>query len=175
MDFSNLVVPKTVNGVPGLENAGNSRFRGLEGDIEWRIRPILRWRTALSLHDARFTDYVTEFDPGVPTQLSGNRVEMTPRYLAATGLVYAPAKGWTGSVQVRYVGSRYLNKRNTALAAAYTTWDAGVGYRMKNWEVRLDATNINNKREPISESEMGDAQYYRLPAMRILLSANYTF
>ena len=57
-----------------------------------------------------------------------------------------------------------LNKRNTALAPPFTTVDVGIGYRLERWELRLDGRNLGDKRDPISESELGDAQYYRLPA-----------
>ena len=56
-----------------------------------------------------------------------------------------------------YVGERFLNKRNTALAPAYTTWSAGIGYRFEAWEIRLDGENLNDTRPPVAESELGDA------------------
>jgi iron complex outermembrane receptor protein len=68
------------------------------------------------------------------------------------------------NVLVNYVGERFLNKRNTSIAKAYTTVSGGIGYRMSRGEFRVDARNINNVRPPVAESEMGDAQYYRLPA-----------
>jgi outer membrane receptor protein involved in Fe transport len=109
---------------------------------------------------------MTEFD-GVPAQLRGNRLEMSPQHLASTGWVYAPVKGWEASTQIQFVGSRYLNKRNTALAPQYTTWSAGLGYRTEGWELRLDGVNLNDQRPPVAESEVGDAQYYRLFARRV--------
>ena len=38
---------------------------------------------------------------------------------------------------MNYVGSRYLNKRNTALAGQYATLGLLVGYRHGRYEVRL--------------------------------------
>ncbi|HZI93191.1 MAG TPA: TonB-dependent receptor [Patescibacteria group bacterium] len=170
MDFENLVVTQSVMGLPALVNGGRQRFRGAEVDADWRIHKDLRWRTSYSLHDARFRDFVTDFG-GVATQLAGNRLEMSARNMASTGLLWAPEHGWRASAQANYVGSRFLNKRNTALAPAYTTWSAGAGYRRDAWEIRLDGYNLNNRRPPVSESELGDAQYYRLPARRLILSA----
>jgi len=168
MNFENLVVSQATMGLPELTNAGSERFRGIEIDSDWRIRPDLWLRTTYSLHDARFRDFLTEFD-GTPARLRGNRLEMSARNLASAGLVYAPSHGWAASTGVHYVGSRYLNKRNTALAPWYATWSAGVAYRGRGWEVRLDGTNLNNQRPPVSESEIGDAQYYLLPARRFEL------
>ena len=49
----------------------------------------------------------------------------------------------------------------------FSTIDAGVGYRLARTEVRLDARNLGNRRDPVSESEFGDAQYYRMPARSV--------
>jgi iron complex outermembrane receptor protein len=166
MNFANLVVATVRNGQPALENAGHERFTGAEGEMDWSVTPAVRLEATYSYHDARFRDYVTAFD-GLPAQLAGNRFEMTPLHMAAAGLVYAPARGLVGSAVVNYVGERYLNKRNTALAAAYTTVTAGVGYRFAAGELRVDGRNLTNRRPPVAESELGDAQYYLLPARSI--------
>jgi outer membrane receptor protein involved in Fe transport len=174
MDFDNLVVARTVNGLPGLDNAGQSRFKGVEVSAAGRVRSGLSLRGAWSWHDARFRDYVAEFD-GVPTPLAGNRLEMSPNTIASAGLLWAPERGLLASLSVRYVGSRYLNKRNTALADAYTTLDASVGWRAGRYEARLDGRNLSDERPPVAESELGDAQYYRLPARQLRLSVSARF
>ncbi len=174
MNFQNLVVSQAPMGLPELTNAGAERFRGIELDSDWWIRPTLRLRTTYSLHDARFRDFETEFD-GMAAQIRGNRLEMSARNLASAGMVYAPRHGWGASTQVQYVGSRYLNKRNTALAPWYATWSAGVAYRGEGWELRLDGTNLNNQRPPTAESELGDAQYYLLPARAFELRYTRSF
>jgi iron complex outermembrane receptor protein len=43
----------------------------------------------------------------------------------------------------------------------------GVGYRFDRYELRFDAHNLTDRRDAVSESELGDAQYYRMPARRI--------
>lgn len=48
------------------------------------------------------------------------------------------------------------------MAPAFTTFDAGVGYRLDRAEIRLDGRNLGNRRDAVSESEFGDAQYYRM-------------
>jgi len=172
MDLKNLVVPTTVDGMPALENAGEERFRGIEAEVRGHLAGNLLARAAWSLHDARFLDYVRDFD-GVATQLSGNRQEMTPRDLAAVGLVWAAPQGLTAHADLRYTGARYLNKRNTALVPGFTSWSAGLGWRAANWELRLDGENLSDRRDPIAESEMADASYYRLEARRVWLSVEW--
>jgi outer membrane receptor protein involved in Fe transport len=174
MDFENLVVARTVNGLPGLINAGTQRFSGLETGAVAQVSRDVSVRASYSFHDAHFRDFVFEFD-GVPTQLEGKRLEMSARHVAAGGLLYAPGRGPLAALEVKYVGSRFLNKRNTALADGYATVDASVGYRVGRWEARLDGRNLTNQRAPVAESELGDAQYYRLPSRRLDVSLGVRF
>ena len=166
MDFANLVIARTVNGLPSLTNAGTERFKGLELGTAWYLPRSITARASYSFHDATFVDFIQEFAPGVSTQLGGKRLEMSARHLASAGLIYAPAHGVVGFAELNGVGSRFLNKRNTALADAYVTVAAGVGYRASRWELRLNGRNLTDQRAPVAESELGDAQYYRLPARR---------
>jgi iron complex outermembrane receptor protein len=175
MDFENLVVSQAnEEGLPELVNAGSERFKGIELETQGRLRPDLWWEASYSWHDAKFRDFVQDFD-GVPTQLRGNRLEMSARNLASAGLIYAPAQGLTGSVLANYVGDRFLNKRNTALTPSYTTWGASLGYRFGAWDLRLSGENLNDTRPPVAESELGDAQYYILPARTFRLGLGYRF
>jgi outer membrane receptor protein involved in Fe transport len=173
MDLTNIVVSQNVGGIPTLENAGQERLRGLELGIGASVRPDLRLTLDYSLHDASFIDYLTEFG-GVPTQLAGNTLEMSARQMASVGVTWGRATGWRLWTQADYTGSRWLNKRNTAPADAFTTWDAGVGYRFRALEVRLDAWNLTDRRDPVAESELGDAQYYLTPAPRVALGLRWT-
>ncbi|MEO6192237.1 MAG: TonB-dependent receptor [Thermoanaerobaculia bacterium] len=175
MDFENLVISaQSEEGLPELVNGGSERFKGVELELRGRLCPDFWLQGTYAWHDAKFRDFVQDFD-GVLTQLAGHRLEMSARSLASAGLIYAPARGLTGSVVANYVGERFLNKRNTALSPDYTTWSAGIGYRFEAWEIRLDGENLNDTRPPVAESELGDAQYYRLPARRARLSLGFRF
>jgi outer membrane receptor protein involved in Fe transport len=174
MDFENLVISQAVDGLPQLANAGSNRFKGVELDLKGRLLPDFWWQGTYAWHDAKFRDSIQNFD-GVPTQLRGNRLEMSARHLGSAGLIYAPARGLVGSVVANYVGDRFLNKRNTALAPSYTTWAAGLGYRADRWELRLDGENLGDERPPVAESELGDAQYYRLTARTVRLRLGLRF
>ena len=169
MELENLVLPGSSNGLPSLENAGAERFRGIETELRAHVSDELMLRAAWSLHDARFLDYVRDFD-GEPTQLEGNRQEMTPRDLGAFGAVWASPSGFVVRADLRYTGARYLNKRNTALAPGFTSWSAGIGWRTPRWEARLDGENLSDRRDPVAESELADASYYRLEGRRVWLS-----
>jgi outer membrane receptor protein involved in Fe transport len=174
MDFHNLVIAQAVNGLPALANAGAERFKGFEAAASVRLQGDWNGRATYSFHDARFRDFLTEFD-GVPTQLAGKRLEMSARHMFSAGLVHAPGLGLLALAEVQHVGSRFLNKRNTALAPGYTTLAAALGWRFKRYEVRVDGTNLTDRRDPVAESELGDAQYYRLHARRIEATASVRF
>lgn len=174
MNMNNLVVSTVDNGLPALENGGRQRFRGFEVEGNWSPVPNARLEASLARHDARFRDYEQAFD-GVVTQLDGKRIEMSPRDLASIGGSFGAASGWRGSLAVNYTGERMLNKRNTALAGGFTTVSAGVGYAAGFGEIRVDGTNLTNRRDPVSESELGDAQYYLVPARAIRVSYSRSF
>jgi len=174
MDFENLVAATVVGGLPSLQNSGSTRFQGFEIAAEARAARSIVGRVAYSFHDGRFVDFVQDFD-GANTQLAGNRFEMSARHLFSAGLIVAQETGLVGDVIVKYTGDRYLDKRNTAPASPFTTLDIGVGYRFERWELRVDGRNLTDARAPVSESELGDAQYYRMPARRFDVSAGFRF
>ncbi len=78
-------------------------------------------------------------------------------------------------MRVGIVGSRFLDRLNTALAPAYVSLAAGVGYREGAWELRAEGRNLTNRRDAVSASEMGDGQYYLLPARRVNVSVTRKF
>lgn len=170
MDLENLVTATTVNNLPALINSGKTRFEGLELASELRLPFSMLARATYSFHDGKFVDFVRDFG-GVPTQLAGNRIEMSGRHLASAGFSFAPQSGLIAYTTANYTGNRYLNLRNTALANPFTTIEAGVGYRAGRFEFRVDGRNLTNRRDPVSESEFGDAQYYRMPARTIQTGA----
>src|SRR5262245_41486904 len=169
MDFSNLVITADVGGLPTLVNAGEERFRGAEVEGTVKIAHDFHVEGGFSLHDAKFTDSVQDIG-GTPTQLAGNRLEMSARYLASAGVVWSPQKKWTASSTVNYVGSRFLDEENDLVADPYYLWNAGVGYRLSAGTVRLDAFNISDVRPPVSVSELGGEQYYIMPARTVVAS-----
>jgi outer membrane receptor protein involved in Fe transport len=100
---------------------------------------------------------------------------MSARHLASAGIIVAPRRGVVAGATLLYVGSRYLNKRNTALADGYATMALTGGYRFGRWEVRVDVHNVTDERPPVAESELGDAQYYRLPARELAVALAWRF
>ncbi len=174
MHFRNLVVSQDVNGLPALTNAGSERFKGAEIEARYQLADALSLQGTWAWHDARFGNDVQLLGTG-PQQLRGNLLVLSPRQLAGIGLIYSPASGWNANLIANRVGARFLDKQNTALASAYTLLDAGIGYRHDRWEVRLDARNLTDRRDPVAASELGDGQFYRLPGRSVQASLRYDF
>jgi outer membrane receptor protein involved in Fe transport len=166
MNFKNLVTATTVGGLPALINAGTQRMKGFESSVSLLLPRDVIARATYSFHDARFRNFVQDFD-GVPTQLAGKRLELSARNLAAFGVTYAPLRGFLGTVGLNYTGSRFLNMRNTALAEGFVMVDVGAGYRTPRWELRVDARNLADRRDPVAESELGEAQFYLMTSRRV--------
>jgi iron complex outermembrane recepter protein len=172
VDFDNQPVQGTGStGKPALLPAGRQRYKGL--DLEGTLRPIDGWlmKANLTWSDARYRDFVTDID-GTPTQLAGKHQLLTPRLRAGAGLLFAPERGWRGSVTASYSGSHWLDRQNTARASGYAVVDASLGYRFERCTVQLAAANIGNRRDAVQQSELGEDQFYRLPARRFDLTLN---
>ncbi|MEP7044580.1 MAG: TonB-dependent receptor, partial [Dokdonella sp.] len=174
MNFRNLVVTTEEDGLPALANAGKEKFKGAELEARWHLVDGLSLTGTYAYHDTRFGNYLAVED-GELQQFKGNRLEMSPQNLAAVGLMYAQPQGFHGYAVADYVGSRFLDKGNTITAGSYTTIDAGFGYAWGRWDVRVDGYNLSDRRDPVAESELGDAQFYRMPARSYWLSAHYSF
>jgi iron complex outermembrane recepter protein len=109
------------------------------------------------------------------TQLRGKNQELTPRNTRALGVVFGDAVGPQASVVYSYIGERFLNKRNTAPVGDYETIDASLGWNFGEWAIRVTGSNLTDKRAPTAESELGDAQYYRLPARHVEAGFEFSF
>ena len=171
-NMNNTVIATQVNGLPGIANGGQQRFKGVELSTDWNFAGDWRWQVAYSYHDATYRNFLNA-TPGGLVQDAGNRLEMSPLDLFSTGMFYMPDQGWNGNIVVRHVGSRYFDPENTVRADAFTSFDAGVGYRIGKWSLNLQGRNLNDRRDPVSNSELGDSQSYVLPGRFIEISAAY--
>lgn len=174
LDFNNLVVPQTVNGRPGLTNAGQLNLDGYEAEAQWHAVDVVSVYGAWAYHKAVFGDYQRLFGNTL-TQLRGKNQELTPRNTRALGVVFGDTQGAQASVVYSYIGERFLNKRNTAPVGDYETLDASVGWEFGDWGVRITGSNLTDKRPATAESELGDGQYYLLPARHIEAGFEWRF
>ena len=174
--FQNLVIPENIDGLPGLANGGKQRFRGFEFETRWSPTDNLALSLSYAHHIARFTNFEVLLDDGSVEQLSGNRLQLSPKNLASAIVTYAPKVGPQVSATMRYVGSRFLDRENAIKAGSYAAVDARVGWRLKNrWGFFVEGQNLTNRRDPVTESELGEGQYDRLSGRRVLATASYDY
>jgi outer membrane receptor protein involved in Fe transport len=100
---------------------------------------------------------------------------MSPRVLAAAGLLYTPSQGLNATLVATYAGHRWLNEENTAPASGYVTLDATLGYRLGRYGITLEGTNLTNQRPPVSASEFGSQSFYLLPARMLWVRLGTSF
>jgi iron complex outermembrane receptor protein len=160
MDFTNLVVP-TDSG--SLTNAAGERLEGFELEGRYNVSGDLAVTANYSWHDAHFTQYQF-FDgaAGAYVDVAGRDLPLSPRQLAAAGVLYQPPQGLGATLVLTYVGRRYLDEENLAAVGGYTRLDATLGYRFGRYEVAFEGTNLTNQRPPVSASEFGSESFYRL-------------
>ena len=178
MTFENMVVSILgVGGGPELTNAGEERFRGIETNLRWTPPqwPGASIDLGYAHHDARFVDFTFTTPDSQLRDVSGNMLEMVPRHLVNGRIGYRAASGIGGFVAARYQGERPFNRRNTFFADAFTEWDAGVSYDQAHWRVTVVGRNLSDDRHVITESEIGDSQFYVAPPRRVTASVGYRF
>jgi outer membrane receptor protein involved in Fe transport len=170
MRFNNLVIATDT----GLANAGSERFHGVEFETKYRLADDLNLQASYAWHNARFEDSI-EFVDDTPVQLRGNQLPLSPHHLGGVGLTWTPSQGFNGYIIGSYVGSRFLDRLNTIKSGSYTTIDAGIGYRCKHMELRLDGTNLSNRRDPVASSEFGEDSFYHLNGRSLMASVRWDF
>jgi outer membrane receptor protein involved in Fe transport len=178
MTFENLVVSILgAGGLPELTNAGEERFRGFESTGRWS--PAALPGSALSVgyahHDARFVDFTFVTPTGELRDVSGKKLELVPRDLLNGRAALRTSLGMGGFVAARYQGARPFNRRNTFFADAFTEWDAGLSYDRGRWRVAVVGRNLGDDRHVVTESEIGDAQFYVAPPRRFTAEVGYRF
>ncbi len=179
MDFRNsLTYAPNGAGQYVRGNAGQSRFRGFEVEATYELLSELRLSAHYADHDARYRAYTLADG----TDVSGKHVEMSPAQAGGVGLLFGQPTGTTASLVVSYVGARYLDKSNAVRAAGYATLDAALGVRLGQYKIRFGGSNLTNRRDATSASDLhesvtvtGTAGYYRLPGRAASLTVSIGF
>jgi iron complex outermembrane receptor protein len=177
MDLKNgLTFADDGNGNFRPVNSGETRFQGFEIESRYEVLPHLQLSAHYANHDAHFVRFT--LDDGV--DVSGKRIEMSPRQLGGIGLLYSAPHGVSATVVADYVGNRMLDKANSVEVGGYTTLDASLGYSLGRYRIQLNGYNLTDRRDPVAASELqeavtvtGTAGYYRLPGRAVQLAISF--
>ncbi len=165
VDFDNLIYNTTDSaGEPTQKNGGRERYKGAELELKYRVLPELRLSANYSYNDARYRDFVDADGDS----LAGLRLPLSPRNLAALGLIYGDSTGPQASLVGNYVGNRTLDMGNSRVASAFITLDTTVGCVFGRYTASFNVYNLTDRRDAIQQSELGEDQYYQLPGRRML-------
>ncbi|HLZ97060.1 MAG TPA: TonB-dependent receptor [Steroidobacteraceae bacterium] len=171
LDFKNLVVP-TDSGF--LTNAAGEQLQGVEVDARFNVDADFALLANYTYHNARFTHY--EFFDGnanAYVEVAGKQLPLSPRQLAAVGILYSPREGFNSTLIANYDGRRFLDEENVAPVGGYTKLDMTVGYAFGHYQLALEGTNLTNQRPPVSASEFGSASFYLLNARSLWIRLTY--
>ena len=113
MNFNNLVVAQSVNGLPGADECRQGKVQGRRnrGALEFRCEGLSLVGT-YAYHDARFGSFVQTNDAGEDNNVNGNLLEMSPQHLASVGLMFTPPQGFRAYAVANYVGKRFFDRDN---------------------------------------------------------------
>ena len=176
MNFENMVVSTVgAGGLPELVNAGEERFQGMELDLAWRPASVkgLLLAAGYAHHDATFVHFSFLTPDGQLRVVDGKRLELVPRDMWNVRLAYGEEKGPGGFVAVRHQGVRPLTRRNTFYTDSFYETDAGLTWGFDWGLVSVTGRNLGDSRHYISDSEIGDSQFYVASPRRV--SAELTF
>ncbi|HSB64056.1 MAG TPA: TonB-dependent receptor [Thermoanaerobaculia bacterium] len=178
MKFENLVVSTAGPlGQPLLTNAGEERFQGLDAELVWALPKLEGWSLAAGYghHDATYVSFSFLTPDGELRVVDGKRLELVPRDLWNARLAYAPKTGLGFWGAVRHQGIRPLTRRNTFYTDSFYEWDAGASWEFSWGRVSLVGRNLGDDRHYVSDSEIGDGQFYVAPPRRFLGEIAFRF
>ena len=125
---------KTVNG-------GEQKFSGVEVGVQGRPAPAVTCFAKYAYYNGRYGTYQFS-NNGTPTDLTGNRVALSPKNQVDLGLDVTGGAGLTFELEGHYKGSRYLNSFNTALLPSYFVTDGRVAWQRGRYRAAFGATNL---------------------------------
>jgi iron complex outermembrane recepter protein len=163
--FNNLVVGILTPDGPALTNAGTERFQGTEVEIGYRIPcvPYFSLYGGYAHHDARFKEFSFVDPDGNFLVVDGNRLEMVARDMWNFKFVLAPPSGPGGFVAVRHQNHRPLDRDNVYYTPSFYAVDAGVSWDFDRFRLAVIGRNLTDSRPFVTESEIGDSQYFVAP------------
>ncbi|MEM7083169.1 MAG: TonB-dependent receptor [Pseudomonadota bacterium] len=109
-----------------------SRRYGLEIPLYYRFNDIWTVDVELSLSRAQFKGD----DPG------GDEIPGSLDRVVSAGISAQTRTGWYGSARMRHFGKRPLIEDNSVQSDPSTVFNMSVGYRVNNWDLRLDVLNL---------------------------------
>ena len=125
-------------------NAGVHKHKGLElGATLAATGDVTLWANA-AFYRNTFGDFVIE-QTGNVTDLTGNRLNMSPEYLANWGVLYSPTPVLDVTLDVKHVSDVFVDIHNAFRFDPYTLVGAAVSWQAGPARVTVSGTNLFNE------------------------------
>lgn len=105
--------------------------------------------------------------------LEGKRINNVAKHNGSLFLTWKPEMGWYGETGLTLVGQRYADNANTTELPGYGRWDALVGYRFKDWDLRGALNNITDREYYASATSA--AQIMPGAPRSVVMTGTYSF
>lgn len=120
-----------------IQLSGLQRSRGIELTATGNIVGNWYVRGGIGLQDAT----IVKDNNG----LEGNRINDVAKRNGSLFISWKPQLGWYAETGLTMVGERFADNQNTTLLPGYGRWDALVGLRTVDWDVRAALNNLTDK------------------------------
>jgi iron complex outermembrane recepter protein len=160
-DMTRDGIPVLIRVGPGLDfretSAGKQRFKGVELGAVARPVATLALQANYAFYDGKYEDFIiVENDQEV--NLSGLRVNLSPRHMLNIGGTYEPGGGFGITLSGNYESNKALDPKNTFFLDSYFAVAGRVSWQWKNYTVALAATNLFNEKYA-TDGEITDPLY----------------
>jgi len=132
----------------GQGNIGDAEAKGIELEADGRPCSYFGYRLAAAYQDIEWTSgtasvYLHPDNTRVRNaDISGKQIYWVPEFSGFVGLDFYPVEGLKVSVDINYMGERYVDYLNQIEYPDKTTVDARIAYTWKHWKVWVLGKNL---------------------------------
>lgn len=163
----------------GLEfketNGGKQRFKGLELGAVLRPVPSLSLHANYAFYDGKYEDFKILDANNNPVDLSGLRVNLSPRDMLDVGGTYDFGQGLGLTLAGNYEGNKALDPQNTYFLSSYFTLDGRLSWAWRNYTFAVSVKNALDTKYA-TDGEITDPLYiFPGPPRRVIAEVGAAF
>jgi iron complex outermembrane receptor protein len=156
-------------------NGGKQRFKGLELGAVLRPVPSLSLHANYAFYDGKYEDFKILDANNNPVDLSGNRVNLSPRDMLDVGGTYDLGHGLGITLAGNYEGNKALDPLNTYFLSSYFTLDSRLSWTWRNYTFAVSAKNVFDTKYA-TDGEITDPLYiFPGPPRRVIAEFGAAF
>jgi iron complex outermembrane receptor protein len=134
------------NGLDFQESpAGKQHFKGVEAGLVVRPTTPVSFHVNYAFYDGKYEDFQIVANDQ-PVNLSGLRVNLSPRHSLNVGANYERDSGLGVTLAGYYEGNKALDPKNTYFLGSYFAVNGRVSWRWRNYTLAVASTNLFNKK-----------------------------